>query len=74
MYNNYDYNGDMGYYQEQLAKKGITKEMLNMDDYAGLTKRELQCIVDNARVVKKTITENDYEFKDYDELKAAGCI
>lgn len=28
-----DYNGDMSYYQNQLAEKGITKEMLDMDNY-----------------------------------------
>lgn len=49
----YDYSGDMEYYQKQLEKKGITKDMLNMDNYAGLTARELQGIVDSARIVKK---------------------
>lgn len=48
-----DYEGDMSYFQDQLAKKGITKEMLDMDNYAGLTERELQSIVDNARIKKK---------------------
>lgn len=48
-----DYNGDMSYYQEQLAKKGITKNMLDMDNFVGLTARELQNIVNNARIVKK---------------------
>ena len=48
-----DYDGDMSYYQEQLAKKGITKEMFNMDKYAGLTARELQGIVDSVQLVKK---------------------
>lgn len=48
-----DYEGDMKYYQDQLTKKGISKEMLDMDNYAGLTARELQSIVDNARLVKK---------------------
>lgn len=51
--NEYDYDGDMSYYQNQLAQKGITKEMLNMDDYAGLTARELQSIVDSMRLVRK---------------------
>lgn len=49
----YDYDGDMKYYQDQLAKKGITKEMLNMDNYVGLTARELQSIVDSVQLVKK---------------------
>lgn len=48
----YDYTGDMEYYQDQLEKKGITKDMLNMDNYVGLTARELQGIVDSARVTK----------------------
>ena len=50
-----DYEGSMKFYQDQLAKKGITKEMLNMDRYVGLTARELQSIVDNARIVKKGV-------------------
>ena len=49
----YDYDGDMKYYQNQLAKKGITKDMFNMDNYAGLTARELQSIVDSVQLVKK---------------------
>lgn len=49
----YDYEGDMSYYQKQLARKGITKEMFNMDNYAGLTAMELQSIVDSVRLVKK---------------------
>lgn len=52
----YDYSGDMEYYQKQLEKKGITKEMLNMDNYAGLTARELQGIVDSVMVVKRKDT------------------
>lgn len=48
-----DYTGDMEYYQNQLAKKGITKEMLDMDNYAGLTARELQSIVDSVRLKNK---------------------
>ncbi len=46
-----DYDGDMAYFQKQLARKGITKDMLNMDNFAGLTARELQAIVNAARVV-----------------------
>lgn len=48
-----DYDGDMKYYQDQLAAKGITKEMFNMDNYAWLTARELQGIVDSVQLVKK---------------------
>lgn len=53
-----DYDGDMKYYQDQLAKKGITKEMLNMDNYAGLSARELQSIVNGARLVRKETVAN----------------
>lgn len=49
----YDYSGDIKYYQDQLSKKGISKEMLNMDNYAGCSARELQSIVDNAKIVEK---------------------
>lgn len=48
-----DYEGDMKFYQDQLAKKGITKEMFDMDNFVGLTARELQSIVDNVKLVKK---------------------
>ncbi len=50
----YDYNGDMSYYQDQLARKGITKEMLDMDNYAGLTASELQGIVNSIRAVPQS--------------------
>lgn len=52
MANTYDYNGDMSFFQNQLAQKSITKEMLNMDNFAGLTAEELQSIVDNAYLKK----------------------
>lgn len=48
-----DYEGDMKYYQDQLAAKGVTKEMLNMDAYVGLTARELQGIVDSVQLMGK---------------------
>ena len=48
-----DYDGDMSFYQKQLEKKGITKDMLDMDNFAGLTAMELQRIVDSARLAKK---------------------
>ena len=51
---NYDFDGDMSYYQEKLAEKGITKEMLDMDNFIGLTARELQNIVDNVNLKEKT--------------------
>lgn len=40
-----DCQGDMKFYQDQLAKKGVTKEMFDMDNYVGLTDNELQDIV-----------------------------
>ena len=52
----YDYEGDMSYYQDQLAAKGITKEMFDMDRFAGCTARELQNIVDNVRLKKKEVS------------------
>lgn len=55
----YDYSGDMKFFQDQLAEKGITKEMLNMDNFAGLTARELQNIVDSARLIKKSETAGE---------------
>lgn len=55
----YDYSGDMKYYQDQLAKKGITKEMLDMDNYVGLTAYELQSIVDNAVLLPHTRKKSD---------------
>lgn len=47
-----DCQGDMKFYQDQLVKKGVTKEMFDMDNYVGLTDNELQDIVDNVRLVK----------------------
>lgn len=52
-----DYEGDMNYYQKQLEEKGITKDMLNMDMYVGLTAIELQSIVDHT-FLKKKVAEN----------------
>lgn len=53
-----DYQGDMKFYQDQLAAKGITKEMFNMDNYTGLTARELQGIVNSVRVTRPTEKED----------------
>jgi len=47
-----DCQGDMKFYQDQIVKKGVTKEMFDMDNYVGLTDNELQDIVDNVRLVK----------------------
>ncbi len=55
---NPDYDGDMSYYQNQLEQKGITKEMMNMDMYVGLTASELQSIVDNAFLKRKEVPTN----------------
>ena len=49
----HDFSGDMSYYQEQLEMKGITKDMLDMDNYTGLTAMELQSIVDNVELRKQ---------------------
>lgn len=54
-----DYEGSMEYFQNQLAAKGITKEMLNMDNFAGLTARELQNIVESARLKKRGATAGE---------------
>ena len=54
-----DYEGNMDFFQDQLAAKGITKEMLNMDNFAGLTARELQGIVDSVRLKKKAATAGE---------------
>lgn len=48
-----DYDGDMKYYQDQLTSKGITKEMLDIDSFSGLTSRELQGIVDGVELKRK---------------------
>lgn len=31
----YDYDGDMGYFQRQLEKAGISQEEVDMNNYAG---------------------------------------
>lgn len=49
----YDFDGDMEFYQKQLARKGITKEMFDMEQFIGLSARELQNIVDGVSLVKK---------------------
>ncbi len=48
-----DFDGlTMDYYQKQLVAKGITKDMLDMNQFAGLTATELQNIVDHAELKK----------------------
>lgn len=56
----YDYDGDMGYFQRQLEKAGISQEKVDMNNYAGLTARELQSIVDGA-IKTKQIRESKKE-------------
>lgn len=56
----YDYDGDMGYFQRQLGKAGISQEEVDMNNYAGLTARELQSIVDVA-IKTKQIRESKKE-------------
>jgi len=53
---------DMTYYQEQLERKGITKRMLDMNNFSDLTAEELQRIVDSVHLEKKeygTVIELD---------------
>jgi hypothetical protein len=52
-----DYQDNMMFYQDQLAKKGITKEMFDMDSFVGLTAMELQNIVDNVQLKKSHTTD-----------------
>ena len=48
-----------------MEEKGITKDMLNMDMYVGLTAMELQSIVDHAYLRKKEVqTMPDIEKKE----------
>ena len=56
----YDYDGDMGYFQRQLEKAVISQEEVDMNNYAGLTARELQSIVDGA-IKTKQIRESKKE-------------
>ena len=49
---NYDFFGNMNFFQNQLAAKGISIDELDMRDYAGLTAKELQSIVDHAEYYK----------------------
>ena len=53
----YDYSGDMSYFQDQLSQSGISKEMLDLDEFAGLTRSELQSIVDYAIKEQKSKEE-----------------
>lgn len=53
----YDYSGEMSYFQNQLSDAGITKDVLDMDEFAGLTRPELQSIVDYAIKVQKSKEE-----------------
>lgn len=50
----YDYSGDMSYFQNQLLDVGITKDVLDMDEFAGSIQEELQLIVDYAIKVQKS--------------------
>lgn len=53
----YDYSGDMSYFQDQLSQSGITKDMLDLDEFVGSTQEELQSIVDYAIKVQKSKEE-----------------
>lgn len=50
----YDYGGDMKYFQDQLERAGISKEMMDMNKFVGLTRSELQSIVDYAIKVQES--------------------
>lgn len=50
----YDYRGDMSFFQNQLSDAGITKDMLDLDEFVGSTQEELQSIVDYAIKVQKS--------------------
>lgn len=55
----YDWDGDMSYFQDQLAVVGIEKDALNMDNYAGCTFQQLQGIVASViRAKKKGADDN----------------
>ncbi|MBT9789736.1 hypothetical protein GPK90_10400 [Clostridium sp. MCC344] len=49
----YDYDSDMGYFQRQLERAGIGQEEVDMNNYAGLTARELQSVVDGVIKTKR---------------------
>lgn len=53
----YDYRGDMSFFQNQLSDAGITKDMLDLDEFVGSTQEELQSIVDYAIKVQKSKEE-----------------
>ena len=55
----YDYSGEMSYFQNQLSDAGIAKDVLDMDEFAGLTRPELQSIVDYAIRVQKSKEEQE---------------
>lgn len=49
----HDYDGDMSYYQRQVARKGYTVKEIDMTNYCGLTAIELQGIVNSLPDKKK---------------------
>lgn len=83
-YNERDYEGDMSYFQNQLLrKKGITKKMYDMDRFIGLTRSELQGIVDSIQLTHDPICncpkcnaavmkQGDWGFDE--EEKAPTCL
>ena len=64
---NYDYDGNFDELQQKLTDKGITIDQLDIKDYAGLTKKELDYIIDNAEYyIKKSSADRMqmlYNFK-----------
>lgn len=63
-----DYTGDLGYFQDQLKAKNISINQLNMYNFSGLTKDELQYIVDNAEIFMQASADDIFE--DLAEFKA----
>lgn len=55
----YDYSGDMSYFQNQLSDVGITKDVLDLNEFAGSTQEELQSIVDYAIKIRKSKEEQE---------------
>lgn len=58
----YDYTGDMSYFQQQLTAKGISRQQLDMNDFIGLTRDELQSIVDNPKPFMKPSADSKIDF------------
>ena len=56
--NEFDFDGEMDIYQNQLAEHGISKEQFDMSQFVGLTERELQQLVDGRIRLEKVRKED----------------